>query len=110
MFVERLNVVAWADGAQVHRDAVRVYREFFGGLHEFSTETFALLRRIDAQQSQVHAVFTLLEIDAADRIAGFFEQQKLAGAEIFQIAVAVDAVAANEGALDFKRGVDKLRE
>jgi len=55
-------------------------------------------------------VAAFLKIDAAGEVSTFLQEQELAGAEIFQCAVAVNAIAADEWALDFKRGVDEPRE
>jgi len=105
--VKRLNIGARTDGAQIHRRTAGVYAEFFGNRHEFAPEPFSLLRRIDAQQTEVHAVRLFLEIDATDEGVIFFEQEELAGAQIFQRSVAVDSFSTDEGAFDFKRGIDE---
>src|SRR5207247_8330579 len=38
------------------------------------------------------------------------QKKKVAGAQILQRTFAVDAIGTDEGTLDFKRGVDELRE
>jgi hypothetical protein len=110
MRVERLDVGSRADGSQVHRNAACIRRKFLGGSHELATGAFSLLLWIDAQQAEIHSVGSLFKVDAADEFIGQLEQQKPAGAEIVQRAFQVDAIAADEGALDFKRGVDEPRE
>jgi len=108
MRVERLNVGAWTDRAQIYRYTSRVDGEFFGSIHEFSAEPFALLCGNDAEQTEVHAIGALLEIDATDKSGDFVEQQELAGAQIFQRTFAVDAIGADERTLDLKSGVDEM--
>jgi len=107
MRVERLNVRARTDRAQIHRDAAFLHCKFFGSSHEFAAEAFSLVRGIDAEKTEIHAVGFFLEIDATDKSAGFFEQQELAGAQIFQCTFAVDAIGTDERALHFKRRVDE---
>ena len=67
-------------------------------------------RWIDAEKAEIHAIRFFLEIDATGKCAGFLENQKLAGAEIFQRAFVIDAIASNKRTFDFKRGVDELRQ
>ena len=110
MRVERLNIGARTDRPQIYRYTSCVDGEFFGSVHKSSAEPFALLHGINAEQTEVHAIGTLLKIDTTDKSADFFEQQELAGAQIFQRAFAIDAIGADEGALNFKRCVDELRQ
>ena len=108
MCVERLNIGAWTNGAQIDRDAACVHRKFLRGSHELSAESFALAMRIDAEEAKIHAVRSLLEINATHKSVAFFKNKKLAGTQILQRSFAVDAIAANKRTLDFKRGVDEL--
>src|SRR5207237_716953 len=108
MRVERLNVGARTDRAQIHRDATGVRCKFFRGSHEFAAEALSLQRGLDTEKAEIHAVASLFEIDATCERVGFFEKKKLAGAQVLQRAVAVDAICADERTLDFKRGVDEL--
>jgi hypothetical protein len=110
MFVERLYVAARTDCTQIHRHAPGAHGKFFRRVHEFSAKAFALLRRIYAEQPQIHPVLAFFKVDAADKTVLYFEKQKFAGAEIFQRAGVVEAVAADERALDFKCGVDEPRK
>ncbi len=110
MPVERLNIVARADRFQVHRRAARVHSEFFRRVHNFSAQAFALMHRIHAEQTQIHSVLTLLEVDTTDRNISLFEKQKFASGQIFQRAVAVNAITADKRTLDFKRCVDEFRQ
>ena len=109
-FVERLYIAARTDRAQIHRDAASANGKFFSRVHELSAETFALLRRIDAEQSQIHPVPAQFQIDATDKPAALFEQQKLTSIEVIQSADVVDAIAADERTLDFKCRVDEPRK
>ena len=110
MRIERFDIGSRADGSQVHRNAACTRRKFFGSGHELATRAFSLLLWIDAQQAEIHAVGSLFKVDAADEFIGQLEQQEPPGAEIVQRAFVVDAIAADERALDFKRGVDQSRE
>src|SRR5256885_11818778 len=108
MRVERLNVGARTDGAQIHCDASGVRGKFFRGSHEFAAEAPSLQRGLYTEKSKIHAVAALFEIDATDKSAGLFEKQKLAGAQVLQRAFAVDAIGTDERTLNLKRGVDEL--
>jgi hypothetical protein len=110
MLIKRLNIGARTDGAQVHHDAAFFHGKFFGSGHNFAAEALSLPRGIDAEKAEVHAVTSLLEIDATRKGARFFENQELAGAQILQRFFAVDAIATDEWTLDLKRRVDKQRE
>src|SRR5256885_5036151 len=110
MRVERLNVGARTNRAQVHSNASGVRGKFFRGSHEFAAEALSLRRGIYTKKAEIHAVASLFEIDATDKSAGLFEKQKLAGAQVLQRAVAVDAVGTDERTLNLKRGVDELRQ
>jgi len=110
MRVERLNVGTRTNRPQIYRNTSGVDGEFFGCVHEFSAEPFSLLRGVNAEQTEIHAIGALLKIDTTDKSGTFFEQQELAGTQICQSAFAVDAIGADERALDFKRGVDELRQ
>src|SRR5882672_8244530 len=108
MRVERLNVGARTDGAQIHCDASGARGKFFRGSHEFAAEARSLQCGLDTEKSKIHAVAALLEIDATCERVGFFEKQKLAVAQVLQRTFAVDAIGTDERALHFKRGVDEL--
>src|SRR5256885_508294 len=108
MRVERLDVGARTNRAQVHSNASGVHGKFFRGGHEFAAEAPSLQRGLYAEKSEVHAVAALLEIDATCERGGLFEKKKLAGAQILQRAFTVDTIGADKGTLDFKRGVDEL--
>src|SRR6266705_5783493 len=110
MRVERLNVGARTNRAQVHRNASGVRGGFFRGSHEFAAEALSLQRGLDTEKSKIHAVASLFEIDATCEGVGFFEKKKLAGAQVLQRAFAVDAIGTDERALHFKRGVDEPRQ
>ena len=80
MFVERPYVAARTDCTQIHRHAAGAHGKFFRSFHKFSAKAFALLRRINAEQTQIHTVFALFNVDAADKTIFFFEKQEFAGA------------------------------
>src|SRR5260221_3334965 len=108
MRVERLNVGTRTNGAQVNCDASGVRGKFFRGRHEFAAEAPSLQCGLDTEKAEIHPVASLFEIDATCERVGFFEKKKLAGAQVRQRAVAVDAIGTDERALDFKRGIDEL--
>ena len=110
MLVKRLDILSLADRAQVHGNATGSDCKFFGLVHEFASETFSLTCWINAEKAEVHAIAAFFEIDAAHKRIILLEQEKLAGAEVFQRAFVVDAVAADERTLHLKRTVNEPPE
>src|SRR2546430_14962347 len=96
MRVERLNVGARTNRAQVHCNASGVRGKFFRGGHEIAAEAHSLQRRLYREKAEVHAVASLLEIDATDKSASLFEKEKLAGAHVLHRAAVVDPVGPDE--------------
>src|SRR5258708_35799759 len=95
MRVERLDVGARTNRAQIHCNASGVRGKFFRGSHEFAAEALSLQRGIYTKKAEIHAVAALLEIDATCERVGLFEKKKLAGAQILQRAFSVDPIRAD---------------
>ena len=110
MRVERLDIFSLADRAQVHGNTPGFDGEFLGGVHQFSSEAVSLLPGFNAEEAKVHAVAPFFEINATYESPTLFKNQELAGAEVFQCAFVVDAIAADEWAFYFKRSVDEPSE
>src|SRR5712664_909811 len=99
-----------AEDSQINSDTVRGTRQILRSIHQFAAQSGSLPPRFHSEQTQVAAIPTNFDIDAASKAHTIFRQQKFSLLHVLPNTVSVDTLALDERQLDAERDVDQSRE
>jgi len=110
VLVKRRKWCARADHAQINGGATVFAEKLLGGFHKFAAQAGTLPLRVHGQQSNVAAISTKLDVNAARKTAGILREEKFSFFHVGEDSGRASAVAIENGALDDECGVDKTSD